>query len=288
MTHTLQWKIDPTNPGQFFACCGLLELADRACGGAEGWFVEEAPLFRLATPGGESALSILQKFADCPFESSMSAADQARLAELSALKKKAREADAKLEEEKKRLDALRREAPLLLGAPFELRLDWFIDDQAGGAMLKTWAGQQSVCDIAAGMQSAVKAFDWSSLPVDDWLSARVGSEGLPFNFDAELGARGSDLDVGFSFDPLKIKLQTRPLIEALAFVGLQRFRPFRFPKENRYRFWQWHDPLPPEVAAAAASGAARPRRARVFEFRLLYRTTYLKSFLPANPLEDNS
>src|SRR5207237_7441081 len=31
--------VDPTNPGQFFACCGLLELADRLWGGAEGWFV---------------------------------------------------------------------------------------------------------------------------------------------------------------------------------------------------------------------------------------------------------
>jgi len=31
-------KIDTTNPGQFFACCGLLELADQLWPGAEGWF----------------------------------------------------------------------------------------------------------------------------------------------------------------------------------------------------------------------------------------------------------
>ena len=30
--------VDVTNPGQFFACCGLLELADRMWSGAEGWF----------------------------------------------------------------------------------------------------------------------------------------------------------------------------------------------------------------------------------------------------------
>jgi CRISPR-associated protein Csb3 len=30
--------VDPTNPGQFFACCGLLELTDRLRGPAEGWF----------------------------------------------------------------------------------------------------------------------------------------------------------------------------------------------------------------------------------------------------------
>ena len=29
--------VDLTNPGQFFACCGLLELADRLWPGAEGW-----------------------------------------------------------------------------------------------------------------------------------------------------------------------------------------------------------------------------------------------------------
>ena len=32
--------VDPANPGQFFACCGLLELADRRWGKAEGWFAE--------------------------------------------------------------------------------------------------------------------------------------------------------------------------------------------------------------------------------------------------------
>jgi len=34
----IQIPVDVTNPGQFFACCGLLELADRLWPGAEGWF----------------------------------------------------------------------------------------------------------------------------------------------------------------------------------------------------------------------------------------------------------
>jgi CRISPR-associated protein Csx14 len=33
---SLRIKVDPTNPGQFFACCGLLELADRLWSGAQG------------------------------------------------------------------------------------------------------------------------------------------------------------------------------------------------------------------------------------------------------------
>ncbi len=47
-------RVDPTNPGQFFAACGLLELADRLWGGAEGWFEDGAFSLR---PLGFSALS---------------------------------------------------------------------------------------------------------------------------------------------------------------------------------------------------------------------------------------
>jgi len=36
---TITVNVDVTNPGQFFACCGLLELAHRLWPGAEGWFM---------------------------------------------------------------------------------------------------------------------------------------------------------------------------------------------------------------------------------------------------------
>src|SRR2546423_6559311 len=42
--------VDPANPGQFFACCGLLELADRLWDGAEGWFGPGA--FSVSAGGG--------------------------------------------------------------------------------------------------------------------------------------------------------------------------------------------------------------------------------------------
>jgi CRISPR-associated protein Csx14 len=37
---TMRVNVDVTNPGQFFACCGLLELVDRLWPGPEGWFEE--------------------------------------------------------------------------------------------------------------------------------------------------------------------------------------------------------------------------------------------------------
>jgi CRISPR-associated protein Csb3 len=56
---------DVTNPGQFFACCGLLELAHRLWPGTEAWFgsvtgqtsfsmFHPEYLFTASTPAAES------------------------------------------------------------------------------------------------------------------------------------------------------------------------------------------------------------------------------------------
>jgi CRISPR-associated protein Csb3 len=93
---------------------------------------------------------------------------------------------------------------------------------------------------------------------------------------------GGALDVGFSFDPLKdIAVRIKPLTEFAAFVGLQRFRPRRMGKENRYRYGTWKQPTEPSVAQVAACGLLGTEAAAIWEFRLLYRTKYLKSFLPS-------
>ena len=49
-------NVDPTNPGQFFACCGLLELADRLWPGAEGWFEKGCCEFCLNAAGSLSEI----------------------------------------------------------------------------------------------------------------------------------------------------------------------------------------------------------------------------------------
>lgn len=281
-------RVDPTNPGQFFACCGLLELADRLWDGAEGWFSNQSLEFIIRPTGTrlDSGVStLIAQIARCRLTNTMTDAQLQRRAQLSSMRKQVREATPALEAEKKSLDALWREAPILLHEPFNLRLDWFLDDQAGGDTFKTWAGQQSVLDIASGMKASASTDELGDRIPEDWLSRRSKTDCLPFNFDSDLGGVGSDRDVGFSFDPLKaISVQTRPLVELLAFVGLQRFRPIRIGLANRYRFALWLDPLVPEVAAPTACGLIESPGVRAFEFQLLYRTKYLKSFLPATPL----
>ncbi len=274
--------LDPTNPGQFFACCGLLELAHRLwSGGVSGAFTDGGCSFLVHVPGSvgaDAGTLLVKEVASCAVSNTMASAEHARLEALSALKKSELQ-DAGLEDEKKALESLRREAPVVLGAPFHMVLDWHQDDRAGGSSFKTWAGQQSILDIATSMHALTSRLEGSPESV---LSRATHGGGLPFNFDSDLGGQGAAIDVGFSFDPLPaIEIGVRPAIEFFAFVGLQRFRPQRHGRDNRYRYCAWSDRLPPSVAAAAGCGIVRRESDPLFEFRLLYRTKYLKSFLPA-------
>ena len=74
--------VDPTNPGQFFACCGLLELADRLWPGAEGWFADGK--FHVTCEGTLSA--VLDPLAGCELTNTMTAEQHARFKEIPALK----------------------------------------------------------------------------------------------------------------------------------------------------------------------------------------------------------
>ncbi len=286
-TPSIHINVVPTNPGQFFACCGLLELSDRLWPGAEGWFDERQ--FCIACEGTLGKL--LDALADCHMTNTMTEAQHARFKEISAMSVKVRKSISGVEDESKALDKLLREASIVFGDPFGIMLDWFADDFAGGSRFKTWAGRQSVLDIATSMKEALKGTTWRN---EECLTFSARECGLPFNFDSDLGAQGGAIDVGFSFDPLagssltRIESMARPALELLAFIGLQRFRPEEIKGENRFLYTAWNRPLPIEVATPAACGALPIFGASRYEFRLLYRTKYLKSFLPAIPFSGGS
>jgi len=261
---TIRIPVDPTNPGQFFACCGLLELADRLWSGAEGWFSGtfclqpvEAGMRAAASPA-----RLLDELARCRVTNMMTDAQSRRLDEFAKMTSKQRAATHDLQAEKKTLDSLRRESPIRLHAPFNLLIDWFVDDRTGGTRYKTWAGQQSVITITEGMHRPLSYENWAETPPDEWLSRSIPAGDLPFNFDSRLSGQGSAIDAGFSFDPLGFKMRSRPLLELSAFIGLQRFRPTPVPNDNLYRFDLWPVPLLPSAAAAAACGEAAVPGAR--------------------------
>ena len=281
---SIRVKVDPTNPGQFFACCGLLELADRLWGGAEGAFSPGGREFTVTSQGDlrEGAESeILGKLASCTITSTVTDEQMARLKSLQNKKKSGRTAEEMAEIQ--RLSKLRDRERIHLHEPFDLFIDWWNDDESGGSRFKTWAGRQSILDLVRGMQAPCAAGAWSSLSASKWLEEAVGDSSLPLYFDADIGGQSSSIDVGFSMDTLELRSRTRPLLEIAAFVGLQRCRPVPDASGRSFSYVLWTENLPPALAAVACCGYLSQKEARAFVFRLLSRSDYLKSFLPAIP-----
>jgi len=255
-------RVDVLNPGQFFACCGLLELAHRLWPGAEGWF--ESERFHIAAPNADDdAFAVLLRQL-CDADLCSDGDDD----------------DPKI-------------SPLRLGKPFELRLDWWQDDDGVGGMLKTWAGQQSVLRIADAMKNAIapepdeRILDHSRVVTAPANRSKVVE---PFYFDARRFAH--PLDIGFSLDVQDAETAAYPAVELLCLIGLQRFRPR--PERNDKRtfiYSVWLTPLPPCVASAAAcDGIPADQQFQRFRFRLLFRDDQkrYKAFGFATPMGGES
>lgn len=246
----LALSVDVTNPGHYFACCGLLELTHRLWPGAEGWFSDE--VFHVGIPSPEVSLPAVT----------------ARLRGLRL------QADDPLIDEKT--------CPLRLrdgGSPpgtfpsVSLRLDWWLDRDSVGGSLKTWAGQQRVTTISRAMLHAAFVGGEES---EQWLdrgvvaydpeSPRKAVE--PFYFDARRFVHS--LDTGFSLDTQEAETIAYPRVEFLSLVGLQRFRPRVAERRWSFDYWVWRVPLCAPVAAAVCSGAVSIR-ADAYRFSLLFR-----------------
>lgn len=248
-------QVDVTNPGQFFACCGLLELADRLWPGAEGWFEDRE--FRISANDG-TLTCLLSEVAKAPLQPLDS---QDLLA-----------------------------SPLALGRPFDLQLDWWKDEHGIGSELKTWAGTMNGFRIARSMQAVLAdpslhtlALLDQSLVVYDPDDSRKKVE--PFYFDARRGANAQALDIGFMPDTFQMTTSAFPAVEFLCLVGLQRARPRPTGTSRVFDYFTWTQPFPPALVPAACCGLLPLARGAGYRFENAFRTTQKKhkSFLPAVP-----
>jgi CRISPR-associated protein Csb3 len=274
-------EVDAMNPGQFFACCGLLELAYRLCPGAEGWF--EGSAFHVSGSMGLDRL--LEHLAAADIRSSLSPEERSSLGTLLS---KEKDALTELERiEKTRLQQMWRIECLWLSKPFDIWLDWWRDNRGERTDLKTWAAKQMVADMADRMFSIVRQeISRRSVPERE-LFFESDDDSLPFNFDSDLCRTGNARDAGFSADTLGFKSSYRPLLELLAFIALQRFQPVYISEVELFIYCAWGVPLPPPVAAAAASGAISVPLQRRYGFALFNRTKYMKAFLPATGMDES-
>ena len=257
---TIRVNVDVTNPGQFFACCGLLELADRLWAGATGWF--ESTGFRVAPVSPSDGVRTLA----------------ALLTEVGA---------ASLEQIDPQDDY---SSPIRLAGPWGLTLDWWKDGNAGGSKLKVWAGSMRSVRIAAAMQAALSDPD---VQTETLLNhARVvrnpaGDKVEPFYFDSRRGGNAQSLDIGFAPDSFQMTTAAYPAVEFLCLVGLQRCRPMPTGKPRVFDYYTWTTPLRPSVLPPVVCGLLRTQGSHVYRFENAFRTDQRKhkGFLPATPLD---
>ncbi len=249
-------NVDLTNPGQFFACCGLLELADRLWPGAEGWF--GASEFFIETTGTLDEL--------------VRGITQALLVQVDP------EDDTS--------------SPIAIGKPFRtLRLAWWQDGSAGGRDLKVWAGTMESVRIARAMQYAMRdsrcatsdLFDVGMVTFDPDNPAKKTE---PFYFDARRGPNAHSRDVGFSPNDLQITTTAYPAVELLCLVGLQRCLPLKTRQPRVFDYHTWSTPLTTNLLPAAATGLMALPGAVGYRFENWYRTGQRKhkAFRSATPI----
>jgi CRISPR-associated protein Csx14 len=239
---SLSVNVDVTNPGQFFACCGLLELAHRLWPGAAGWF--EDGQFSVAPLGtGDSTLqAMLGALIEC----------DVRTVNVS---------DPKTD-------------PIELGKPIGLRLDWWLRFDGTTNLFKTWAAnatsQQMFSKWREPLKACLKDIEQRPERLFEPTSRVQGSYG----FDRELG--WDALAVGFSLNEHAEyrKLPTHPAVELLGALGLQRFFPDFHEKKQAVRYATWHPPLTPPVSRLATVGALSVATSQRFRTRFVYRGSF--------------
>jgi len=240
---TISVKVDMTNPGQFFACCGLLELADRLWPGAEGWFEGDRFLLYIGKHVENALYHILKKLSESTLDSDKSRGQGP-------------------------LHPVRIEA-------FGLSLDWWIDGSGDKTPLKLWAGNQTSIGIMQTLQEASKTLlsiaSSQVFDADQQLSGRFG---------VDPRAAWNALDIGFSPNTQSMKVASFPIVEMLAAAGLQRFRPV-LQEELCLSYSTWGIPLPVLVAPIASRRMVLKESSRQYRFEITKRGSY-KGFGYAN------
>jgi hypothetical protein len=249
-------NVDATNPGQFFACCGLLELSNRLWAGAQGWFER-----------GEFCISAKGELPD--LIRTITAVDLIQL-----------------EPDNNTSSSIEMRLP---NRP--LRLDWWHDDYSGGKELKVWAGTMESVRIARAMLRAMRddrfqGADLFNVGLIAYDPDDIKKKVEPFYFDSRRGPNAHSRDVGFSPNDLQMTTTAFPAVEFLCLVGLQRCLPAKTDRPRVFEYYTWSTPIPPSLSQVATCGLLPNMGRRGYQFENWYRTGQKKhkAFRSAIPI----
>lgn len=245
-------RVDVTNPGQFFACCGLFELASRVSPDAQAWF-DDMHFNVMSAP---SLPDLVQRIRDVDL--------------------------VQIDKDDKTA------SPIQISEPFSLRLDWWKSQDRANSDLKVWAGTMESFRIARAMQNAMRAEPFTGEDLLDVCMVAYDPDEPtkkvePFYFDARRGPNAHSRDVGFAPNDLSLTTIASPAVELLCLIGLQRTRPMRTAVPRMFDYHTWATPIPTSLAPAAIAGLLPNLSGPRYRFESWFRTGQRKhkAFLTA-------
>jgi CRISPR-associated protein Csx14 len=231
--------MNPLNPGQFFACCGLLELVTLDNVGALSRFVLDA--FR-----PRAAEFIIET-------------QHNHCISLTEVLTRLKEAHADYPDEN--IEPAVRPVSIPYSGT-SLILDWWLNEFRDGTKnLKCWAGQVTTKNLVSELLTLLDYADTAGDLFDCSSMAKA-------KFGVDPRSAWNALDVGFSPNEHGRDSATFPAVEILAAIGLQGFRP-KAERRDGVCYCLWQTPLPAAVARLAFSQpwAGLPHRRYSFAIR---------------------
>jgi CRISPR-associated protein Csb3 len=204
--------VDVSNPGQFFGCCGVFELAQRLWPDATAYFqgelfvVSEGDLSGLVEQTIRASLEVLE-----PGNQTSSA--------------------------------------LRLAEPFDLRIDWWKSERGLKTWAGRMSVDRIATSLKRDLSntSSNQFFNDGHVVV-----GADGKKVEPYYFDGRRGATALPLDLGFSSDALDLRTVASSTTEFFTLLGLQRFRPSEVSlRVYCYRAWRTPLPVTLAALAAA-------------------------------------
>ena len=273
---TASIPVDLFNPGQVFACLGLLETADILFGNAEGgfdWNDGDTAIFTLSAEVERSPIKAVLTFIRDADISAISPRSDVQERDGGATSFILGIHPCKLTDDKGKIRSALLPIRLSLGTQ-ELLVDSWADFDSGRELLQLWT--------ATNGNSAFVRFGKLHVAYKTALSKSTNWESDPFNLPApvaanfrlELRRNWTAINLGFSPDKISkgsgcvpIELTTYPVVELLAAIGLNHARPAK-KKKLEWAYSAWSLPLPPSFARAVIGGGLLPDVCRQFRMVL--------------------
>ena len=222
--------LDPCNPGQFFACCGLLELIGTGSEGISAhfeadWHQPRRAAFVLSNASAARIDKILQELKNIKNYQIISRSENgiARDEKASPL----------------RVQVLNR----------TLQIDWWLDifnENTSTLANKLWPGRATTETIVASLLSKFP----ETPSVKDLFTS--GAAYLTGRFGIDPRSSWDAQDLGYSPHAQSQPVLTFPIVEILGAIGLQGFRPVQI-SPTRFSYRAWAVSLPLCVARVASA-----------------------------------